>query len=73
MLEVTAAQYIGPFRIRVRFNNGDKGVVDLADTLQHPMFEPLKDPTVFRRFEVWDVLHESIYVTPVGAVGATSL
>jgi hypothetical protein len=57
MLEVTAAQYIEQFRIRVRFNNGDEGVVDLADALWGPMFEPLKDPTVFRRFELLDVLH----------------
>ena len=57
MLEVTAAYYIDQYRIRVRFNNGDEGVVDLADSLWGTMFEPLKDPTVFRRFEVSGVLH----------------
>ena len=57
MLEVTAAEYIDQFRIRIRFNNGDEGIVNLADSLWGPMFEPLRDPTVFRRFEVSDVLH----------------
>jgi hypothetical protein len=57
MLEVTSAQYVGQFRIQIRFNNGDEGIVDLADALWGPMFEPLKDPAVFRRFEVSDVLH----------------
>ena len=57
MLEVTAAQYVDQFRIRIRFNNGDEGVVDLADALWGPMFEPLKDPAVFRRFEVSEVTH----------------
>lgn len=57
MLEVTAAQYVDQFRIRIRFNNGDEGVVDLADALWGPMFEPLKDPAIFRRFQVSDVLH----------------
>jgi len=57
MLEVTAADYIEQFRIRVRFNNGEEGIVDLADSLWGPMFEPLKDPAEFRRFEVSDVLH----------------
>lgn len=57
MLEVTSADYIDEFRIRIRFNNGDEGVVDLADALWGPMFEPLKDPAIFRRFEVSDVLH----------------
>ena len=57
MLEVTDARHVDQFRIHVQFNNGDEGVVDLADSLWGPMFEPLKDPTVFRRFELSGVLH----------------
>ena len=57
MLEVTAADYVDQFRIRIRFNNGEQGVVDLVDSLWGPVFEPLKDPAVFRRFEVSDMLH----------------
>ncbi|MDZ7615466.1 MAG: DUF2442 domain-containing protein, partial [Patescibacteria group bacterium] len=57
MLEVITAQYVGGYRIRVRFNNGREGVVDLADVLWGPMFEPLRDVAAFRRFQVSDVLH----------------
>ena len=57
MLEVTAAEYLDRYRIFVQFNNGESGVVDLECTLWGPMFEPLKDLAVFRRFEVSQVLH----------------
>lgn len=57
MLEVKAADCVDRFRIRIRFSNGEQGVVDLADAFWGPMFEPLKDPAVFRRFELSDVLH----------------
>ena len=57
MLEVTGAEYIEGYKIRVRFNNGDAGVVDLSDSLWGPMFEPLKDLGAFQRFTVSEVLH----------------
>ena len=57
MLEVTTAQYVNGYRIRVRFNNGREGIVDLTDVLWGPMFEPLRDTAAFRRFQVSDVLH----------------
>jgi len=57
MLEVTTAEYIEGYRVRVRFNNGETGIVDLKDSLWGPMFEPLRDVNVFKRFTVSDVLH----------------
>ncbi len=57
MLEVTAAQYVDRYRIFVRFNNSQEGVVDLEETLWGPVFEPLKNPEVFRQFAVSNVLH----------------
>jgi len=30
MLEVTTAEYIESYKIRLRFNNGEGGVVDLS-------------------------------------------
>ena len=57
MLEVTAAEYVEGYRIRVSFNNGESGIVDLEAALWGPVFEPLRDPDVFRRFEVSKVLH----------------
>ena len=57
MLEVTDATYIDGFRIHVRFSNGEEGVVDLAGSLWGPVFEPLKDPARFQRFEVSKLFH----------------
>lgn len=57
MLEVTAAQYLDGYRIRVRFNIGDEGDVELTDVLWGPVFQPLRDPEAFRRFQVSELLH----------------
>ena len=57
MLEITAAEHLGGHRIRVCFSNGERGTVDLSDSLWVPMFEPLKEPTVFQRFELSPILH----------------
>jgi len=57
MLEVTSAEYVEGYKIRVRFNNGEAGVVDLKDALWGPMFEPLRDVDVFKRFTVSEVVH----------------
>jgi hypothetical protein len=43
---------MGGFRIRLRFADGRSGEIDLTDDLWGEVFEPLKDPTVFRRFRV---------------------
>ncbi len=57
MLEVTSAEYVEGYKIRVSFNTGQRGIVDLKDALWGPMFEPIKDPSVFKRFEVSNTLH----------------
>ncbi len=57
MLEVVRAEYVADYRVRVRFNTGEEGIVDLRDALWGPVFEPLKDLAEFRRFRVSDVLH----------------
>jgi len=57
MLEVTSAEYVEGYKIRVSFNTGQTGVVDLHDALWGPIFEPLKDQHVFKRFKVSDVFH----------------
>src|SRR5438270_84066 len=57
MLEVTAAEALGGYRLRISFSNGEEGMVDLTDALWGPMFEPLKDPAIFQRFELSPVLH----------------
>jgi hypothetical protein len=57
MLEVTCAEYVEDHKIRLRFSNGETGVVDLKDSLWGPMFEPLRDASAFKRFTVSEVLH----------------
>ena len=57
MLEITKAEYVEKYEIRVWFNDGQSGVVDLQDAMWGPVFEPLKDAAAFRRFTVSPVLH----------------
>ena len=51
-LHVTEARYLDAYRIEVAFNNGKKGIADLADALKGPVFEPLKNTKAFARFKV---------------------
>jgi len=57
MLEVTSAEYVGGYKIRLGFNTGESGVVDLETALWGPVFEPLKDLDLFQRFRVSEVFH----------------
>jgi len=57
MLEVTCAEYVDGYRVRLEFNNGEAGVVDLSDSLWGPVFEPLKSIEAFKRFTLSPVLH----------------
>jgi len=57
MLEVTSAEHIEGYKIRVSFNTGQSGIVDLKDSLWGPVFEPIKDLDVFKRFKVSETLH----------------
>ena len=47
MLHVTAAKYLGDYRVWLAFDNGAEGEVDLYERLHGPMFEPLRDKTLF--------------------------
>jgi hypothetical protein len=49
ILRVVESQVIGPHALRVRFNNGDVKEIDLANELDGPIFEPLRDPSFFGR------------------------
>ena len=40
------------YRLRVEFNNGTAGEIDLADRLFGPMFEPLRDESEFNKVTV---------------------
>jgi hypothetical protein len=48
--QVVQAEHQGGYRIRLTFADGTAGVVDFARWLEGPVFEPLRDVELFRRF-----------------------
>jgi hypothetical protein len=49
---VTDATYVTAHKIKVRFENDEVRLVDLAPHLNGPIFQPLKDPSYFKTFTV---------------------
>lgn len=47
---VIEARYLGDYKVWLEFNDGRKGVVDLADELYGEQFEQLRDRTRFADF-----------------------
>jgi len=47
---VVGARYLGDYKVWLEFNDGRKGVVDLADELYGELFEPLRDRERFAEF-----------------------
>lgn len=57
--EVTKADYIGDYKVRVLFNDGVKKTVDFYNILfnnDYPAFKPLKNIEVFKNFKVTDTI-----------------
>ena len=52
MPRLQVAEYVRDYRIYVRFADGRHGDVDLERELWGDMFEPLKDPQIFRSFQL---------------------
>ncbi len=50
--EVVKAEYAGGYRVRLWFNDNVEKTVDLENSLNGKVFEPLKDPELFKRFSV---------------------
>jgi hypothetical protein len=51
-LHVTEATYLEGYKVAVSFNDGRTGIVDLSAALKGPVFEPLKDLSVFSQLRV---------------------
>ena len=49
---VIEARHLGGHRVWLRFQDGTSGEVDLFGELEGPVFEPLRDPSVFLRFRI---------------------
>lgn len=50
LTRIVDVHYVGDLTIWLRFSDGVEGEIDLSGDLDGPMFEPLRDPTKFRRF-----------------------
>ena len=49
-LHVDKATYLGGYRVRLEFNDGSAGTVDLSAELSEGVFRALKDPAYFHSF-----------------------
>ena len=55
------ARHISDYIIWLRFSDGVEGEINLRDELWGEMFEPLREPSVFRRFIVHPELHTLVW------------
>lgn len=55
--KVIEARYTRDYIIHLRFSDGIEGDVDLSQELHGEVFEPLKDPAVFKDFTVHPEFH----------------
>lgn len=49
MLHIKSVKHISDFKLWLSFDDGSSGEVDLVDSLNGPIFEPLKDIKVFSK------------------------
>lgn len=49
---VTKAEYIKDYELKLNFNDGSTGIVNLKDSLNKPIFEPLRDINYFKQFKL---------------------
>ena len=57
LYRLVEVRYVRGFTLWLRFSDGVEGEVDLIDELDGPIFEPLKDPDIFRSFQLHPELH----------------
>lgn len=49
---ITEAKYLKGYKVWLSFNDGATGEVDLRSELDGEIFEPLKDVSYFKEFEI---------------------
>jgi hypothetical protein len=52
LVDITAVEVIGEYRLRLAFEDGTVGDVDFTDRDWRGVFEPLRDPSYFARVAV---------------------
>ncbi len=62
---VVEARYVTGHVVWLRFRDGTSGEIDLGQALNGPVFELLRDPAVFRQFQVDREFHTLVW--PNGA------
>ncbi len=51
-IEVIKAKYLDGYRLLLLFNNGEKRIVDLSNSLRGSVYVPLKDINYFKQFSI---------------------
>ena len=51
-IEVIKAEYIEGYRLLLLFNNGERRIVDLSNSLKGTVYTPLKDINYFKNFSI---------------------
>ena len=51
-LHVTDARHVRDHFVTITFNDGTSADIDLSDSLDGPIFEPLKDVEYFKSFSI---------------------
>jgi hypothetical protein len=54
---VLGARYVHGHVVWLRFRDGTAGEIDLGPALRGPVFDPLRDPQVFRNFVIHSDFH----------------
>lgn len=62
---VVAARHVHDHVLWLRFDDGVEGEIDLVHELRGPIFEPLRNPDYFTRFEIHPELRTLVW--PNGA------
>lgn len=55
------AKYVRDFVVWVKFSDGVEGEIDLQEELSGPIFEPLRDVNLFKKFIVHPELHTIVW------------
>lgn len=51
-IKIKKAEYIRDYKIKITFDDGSEGIVDLSESLEGKVFESLKDKKNFSKFKV---------------------
>jgi hypothetical protein len=85
LVHVTAVEVVGDHRLRLTFEDGANGEVDLSRWEWRGVFEPLADPAYFRQVEldeelgtiVWpngaDIAPETLHSWVIGSLRTTAV